>query len=272
MLCNCIRKVKVIALALFVGALPFLFCAPAHADEVGLTYGGKATVQTNYLWRGLYAGAFNLQTSANVGYGGAYFDMWWSLGSSDWQGSQFVPELDLSIGFKRWGLNVFLLYIHNFNCGFFDFANYTDKGNRLELDASYTISEAIPLRLLWATRVSAADGYINSKGELVRAWSSYIEISYTQRLPYDMSLYAAIGMSPWRSCYSGYRLNFAVPNIELQLCKDWSASEHIGVQLFGQFAINPSLLALDTSTAEWHPNSPHNQTINANAGVTVYWK
>ena len=278
---------QVIALTLCVGALPFLFCARAYASEeskgeskwlddyhqhVGLTYGASAVLQTTYLWRGLYCGGMNTQLDANVGYGGLYFDMWWNIGTTDWAFSHFLPEVDLSLGFNRWGLDVHVLYIHNFNCGFFDFNNYADHGNRLELDLRYTVSSKLPLSFLWATRVSAADGYLNEHGELVRAWSSYAELSYTHHFPYDISLYGAIGITPWRSCYTGYQRGFAVQNIELRLRKDWSLHERCGMMLQGVFSLNPSALAADHSTAEWHPANPYTQSINANIALGFYLK
>lgn len=280
---NIYRNLKrVIALTIIVGALPFVFNARAYAKEskwmdnpkkpVGFTYGVQATLQTTYIWRSLYAGGANIQLDANVGYGGLYLDMWWNIGVEDWSFNKFQPEVDFSLGFKRWGLNIYLLYIHNFNCGFFDFANYVGKGNRLELNARYTISSKIPLTFVWATRVSAADGYINEKGELKYAYSSYAEINYCQALPYDLSLYGAIGISPWRSVYSFYEQEFVVNNIELRLRKDWSLSEHCGIALQGQLTLNPSVLAHDKTTAEWHPKNPGRQAINANIGLIVYLK
>ena len=119
---------KVIALALCVGALPFVFYARAYASEetrvesqesrvegfwdeykqpVGFTYGAQARIQTTYLWRGIYAGGANVQGSANVGYGGLYADMWWNIGVTDWGFKTFQPEVDLTIGFRRWGLDIY---------------------------------------------------------------------------------------------------------------------------------------------------------------------
>ena len=278
---------KGIALAIFVGALPFLVCASAYAQEssetenkwlddyhqhVGLTYGVEGTINANYLWRALYCGGLSMQVDANVGYGGLYLDMWWNIGATDWTFTHFLPELDLSLGFNRWGVNIYLLYIHNFNCGFFDFNNYTSRGNRLELDVRYTISSKLPLSFLWATRVSAADGYLDEHGNIVRAWSSYAEISYKHRFAYDITLYGAIGITPWRSCYTGYQRGFAVQTLELRLRKDWSLSTHCGMMLQGVFVINPSALAADKTTAEWHPSDPGRQSINANIALGFYLK
>jgi len=157
------NKFKKAALMFFIGALPFLFSPRAYAEEsrwlddynqhIGLTYNAQATVQAAYLWRGLYAGAFNMQPSANVGYGGLYLDMCWNIGTTDWSFTEFLPEVDLSLGFSRWGLDIYLLYIHNFDCGFFDFSNYIDRGNRLELDVRYTVSSKLPLPSISSKRM-----------------------------------------------------------------------------------------------------------------------
>lgn len=246
-----------------------------YSQPVGLTYGVKANVNAAYLWRGLYAGGPNIQASANIGYGGAYLDVWCNLGAEGWLFKVFQPEVDISIGFNRWGLNVFLLYIHNFNCGFFDFNNYTlddGIGNRLELDVRYTVSSKIPLSFLWATRLSAADGYLNEAGELVRAWSSYAELSYTQKLPFGMSLYGAVGISPWRSVYSHYEREFSVVNVDIRLRKDWSISEHCGMMLTSQITLNPSEIAANRTSVYWHPINPSKQSINLNVTYGVYLK
>lgn len=275
---------RLIALAIIAGALPFIYCASAYAGEessaskwfddyskpVKLTYNAQAKVQAAYLWRGLYCGAFNTQGNANVGYGGLYFDVWWNAGVTDWSFKTFLPEVDFTLGFDRWGLNVFVYYVHNFNCGFFDFTNYPDKGNRLEADIRYTLSSKIPLSILWGTRIAAADSYLNAAGDTVRAYSSYAEISYTQKFPKDWSLSGAVGITPWRSVYTGYQRDFAVCNVELRLRKDWTLSDHCGMMVQGQVSINPSALAADKSTAAWHPQSPGNQSVNANLTFGVY--
>ena len=292
---------RVTALIIWIGALPFLFYAPARASEanaydssevaektsgssrwlddysqpVGLTYNAKATINAAYLWRGQYCGALNLQASANVGYGGAYFDMWWNIGTYDWRFESFQPEVDFSLGFNRWGLNVYLLYVRHLDddCGFFDFTNRLGMGNRLEANLRYTVSSKLPLTIHWATRVAAADGYYpDTIGPIKRAWSSYLELSYTHKFKYDISLYGAVGITPWKSCYTWYVRDFGVVNVELRLRKDWSLSKRCGLMVQGQLAINPTMLAHDPESAKWDPKVPAGQTINANLSMGVYLK
>lgn len=246
------------ALMLCIGALPFVNNASAYAQESEerraesqevraksqevrakseFTYGAQARVQASYLWRGLYAGGANIQGSVNVGYYGVYADMWWNLGVTDMTFREFQPEVDFSIGFRRWGLDIYALYIYNFNCGFFDFGNYIDKGNRLELNVRYTISDKIPLTFAWGTRVAASDCYLNAAGEIVRAYSSYAEVSYTQALRDGWSLFGAIGVTPWKGVYNPN--GAALQNIEVRVRKDWTVSERCGLMLQGQLSVSP---------------------------------
>lgn len=285
-----------ITLALLVGVLPFFFIAGAQAQEteapaesapvkkdvayyfdeykqpVGLMYAVEASINTAYMWRGISVGGLNIQPYAKVGYEGLYVDMWWNIGATDWYFRQFLPELDLQIGFNRWGINASVMFIHNFNCRFFDFSNHPDGGNALEARLRYTVSSKLPLSFLWATRIGASDGYLNAAGDTIRAYSSYAEISYTQALPYGLSLYGAIGITPWKSFYTGYQGDFAVQNIEIRLRKDWTASERCGLMIQGVLSINPTALANDPTTAHWTPADVSRQSINANLAFGVYLK
>lgn len=285
---------KVVALVVLIGALPFLNNASASARKgeeesqesrvesrwlddysqpVGFTYSAQATLNAAYLWRGLYVGAANLQASASVGYGGLYADLWWNIGTTDWRFNTFQPEMDITIGFNRWGLNAYALLVHNFNCGLFDFSNRVGRGgNSFEVGLRYTVSSKLPLSILWSTRLSATDGYISTQGDTIRAYSTYAEISYTHPLPHGLSLYGAIGITPWKSVYTGYQRDFAVQNIEIRLRKDWDLSKHCGLKLQGALSINPSALAADKTTAQWHPYTPDNQSINANICAGIYLK
>lgn len=281
---------------LCIGALPFVNIANAHAQEsaqesaqeitqeeqnkwlddysrpVRFTYGAQATLNAAYIWRGIYAGGPNIQVSANVGFAGLYAEVWSNIGADGWAFNHFLPELDVSVGFNRWGFNAGLLLVHNFDCGFFDFGNYTDRGNRLELCARFTVSSKLPLSFFWGTRVSAADCYVNEQGSPVRAWSSYAEVSYKHRFQYGISLYGGVGFTPWRSCYTGFQRGFAVTNIDIRLRKDWDLNKYFGLMLMGQVTVNPDAIAADKNTIYWHPSDPGKQSINANIGCGIYLK
>ena len=296
---------KIIALVLCIGALPFVNNARAYAQEavsgeglavsgdsiaavsekpakeeskwlddykkpVRFTYGLDVRLNAAYLWRGKYAGGPNIQASANVGYAGVYAGVWCNVGGDGWYFNRFVPELDLMVGFNRWGFQAYLLYVHTFHRGFFDLRNYEGMGNSLEVDIRYTLSSKLPISFLWATRISGADCFLNDLGLPIRAFSSYAELSYTQHFPMGFSLYGAVGITPWRSAYTAFRQGFGVTNVELQLRKDWEVHPLIGVMLMGQVTVDPSSIASDKNTIYWHPANPAKQSINVNIACGVY--
>ena len=203
---------------LCIGALPFVNNASAYAQE---------SVEPRTESQEVRAKSQEVRAKSEFTYGA----------QADMTFREFQPEVDFSIGFRRWGLDIYALYIYNFNCGFFDFGNYIDKGNRLELNVRYTISDKIPLTFAWGTRVAASDCYLNAAGEIVRAYSSYAEVSYTQALRDGWSLFGAIGVTPWKGVYNPN--GAALQNIEVRVRKDWTVSERCGLMLQGQLSVSP---------------------------------
>lgn len=287
---------KAFTLTLCVGVMLFLCSLPALAaqtDEVpteteqatenqwldtypkkiGLTYGADVNVVGNYIWRGLYVGGLSVQGSANVGYGGLFVDVWCNAGATNWAFGGFNPEVDVSIGFSRWGFKLFVIHMCYFDgTGFFDFKNAApgQAGNTTELRAGYKVSSKLPLSILWCTRFTSRDGYLAEDGTLQRAWSSYLELGYDFALPYDMTLMARVGMTPWKSLYTGYEGDFAVNNIALTLRKDWSLSAHCGLHLSADIMLNPWRITREN--IQWSASNPYDQRLNANISCGIYLK
>ena len=206
-----------------------------------------ATMTSNYIWRGLYCGGPSLQLDATIGYAGFYANMWWNVGATDWTFTGFNPEVDLMIGFSRWGLNINYLhcfYFDQYSDGtptrFFDFKNYPRGGGGTtgEWRISYRVSDKIPLNCLVAFRTFGRDGYyedpslqfserpmgysLEEKGELKRAYSTYIELGYDFDLTQDWLLAARVGVTPAKSLYTRFQGDFAVTMLQLKLTKTWT--------------------------------------------------
>ena len=244
-----------------------------HPKRLGLTYGADINLVANYIWRGLYVGGPSVQASANVGYGGLFVDMWWNVGSTDWAFQGFLPEVDISVGFSRWGFRLFVIHMCYFDgTGLFDFKQAApgQPGNTTELRAGYKVSSKLPLSILWCTRFTSRDGYLLEDGTVKRAWSSYLELGYDFALPYDMTLSARLGMTPWKSLYTGYQGDFAVNNIALTLRKDWSLSAHCGLHLSADLMLNPWRISREN--IRWSATEPGEQRLNANISCGVYLK
>lgn len=226
-------------------------------------WSASATVTSNYIWRGLYCGGPSLQLDATVDYAGFYANMWWNVGATDWTFTGFNPEVDLMIGFSRWGLNINYLYCFYFDkypdgtpSRFFDFNNHPRGGGGTtgEWRISYRVSDKIPLSCLVAFRTFGRDGYYVSldNGEKVdvvgdvipgnvalkRAYSTYIELGYDFALGENWQLDTRLGFTPAKSLYTRFEGDFAVTLVGLKLHRTW-ALEHCSVKSFAHVMLQP---------------------------------
>ena len=227
-----------------------------HAAESQFSWSASATMTSNYIWRGLYCGGPSLQLDATVGYAGFYANMWWNVGASDWTFTGFNPEVDVMLGFSRWGLNINYLHCFYFDqyaddspSRFFDFSNYPRGGGGTtgEWRVSYRVSDKLPLSCLVAFRTFGRDGYYVD-GTLKRAYSSYIELGYDFALGENWQLDARLGMTPAKSLYTRFEGDFAVTMVGLKLHKTWAMRQEgdgARVRVFAHVMLQPWQLTKD---------------------------
>lgn len=284
---------------------------PDYKQKIGFTYSLGADVVSNYIWRGLYVGGVGIQADASVGYGGLFIDMWWNLSACDWTFSKtgfnvpangkvkgLNPELDMTIGFSRWGLTVMFMHMYYFDnevnddgsigatSKYFDFGNKRAGGITQEWRIKYRVSNQLPISILWCTRTFGRDGYTvdaagnqisssafyaltkaeQDKCELKRAYSSYLELGYDLALPKNLNMELRLGMTPWKSLYTGFQGNFAVCNVSTKLNWSKSISEHCLMTAFANLMLNPYDMATGYSI-----NSSRNPFL-WNVGCGFYLK
>ena len=228
---------------------------PASEKKESLfSWSASAVVTSNYIWRGLYVGGPSVQLDATVSYAGVFANVWWNIGASDWTFSALNPEVDVMIGFSRWGLNINYLHCFYFDkypdgspSHFFDFRNHPRGGGGTtgEWRVSYGHSVYTNKRG-WTTSVNALcafrtfgrDGYyedaslqlsgrptgysLEEEQELKRAYSTYIEVGVDQTFGQDWMLSARLGVTPAKSLYTAYQGDFAVTLVGLKLIKSWA--------------------------------------------------
>jgi len=246
-----------------------------YPKHVGLTYTVGADVVANYIWRGIQVAGLGVQPDLAVGYGGAYLDVWGSFNAFDWTftepgmyiNSPFYPEVDVTVGFARWGLDVKCMFMYYFS----DWVDYTQ-----EWRVKYRVSNKLPLHVMWCTRTFGADHYDvnhddNGNPEKKRAYSSYLELGYEVALPYDMTLLLNLGMTPWKSFYTRYCGNFAVVDIDAKLIREWNVSDKCRINVFGQMMINPYDMSLLRKGDEYYSQLRNKgQQFMWNVGFGVY--
>ena len=223
---------------------------PASEKKESLfSWSASALVTSNYIWRGLYVGGPSVQLDATVSYAGVFANVWWNIGASDWTFRSLNPEVDVAIGFSRWGLSVYYLHCFYFDhyadggmSRFFDFRNNTQGGTTGEWRVIYNRPVytnkrgwTTSVNGLCAVRTFSRDGYYEAigqegdkaTGEMVwkRAYSTYIEVGVDQTFDHNWSLAARVGMTPAKSLYTAYQGNFAVALVGLKLNKSWELGE-----------------------------------------------
>ena len=245
-----------LTLSVLAGVMLSLFSLHSQAQE--FNWYARAEIDANYVWRGLYVGGLSLVAEAEVSYYGFFANMWWNVGATDWKWGKkdaagtavtgLNPEVDVSLGYRWRGLSVLFIHMYYFDhytdgrmSRYFDWNNYAPGGGGVttEWRIAYRISDNVPLRLMWCTRTFGRDGYMQN-GELKRAYSTYIEARYDQPLPYDITLSGVIGLTPWRSLYTGFEKEFAVVNLSAGLSKSWQIAKGYSVDIGGVLMFNPS--------------------------------
>ena len=206
------------------------------------SWSASALVTSNYIWRGLYVGGPSVQLDATVGYAGFFANVWWNVGASDWTFSALNPEVDVTIGFSRWGLSVYYIHMYYFDhyangdmSRFFDFKNHAKGGTTGEWRVSYghpvytnKRGWTTSVNGLCAVRTFSRDGYyaeVNGEEVWKRAYSTYIEVGVDQTFDHNWSLAARVGITPTKSLYTAYQGNFAVALVGLKLTKSWELGD-----------------------------------------------
>lgn len=225
-------------------------------DSMVLKWGAGGSLNANYIWRGMYCGGLCVQPEIEVGFEGFRAGMWWNIGATNWEMRVLNPEVDVYLSYTRWGLTFTLMEMYYFDhyqdgtrSRFFDMGNHGpgEGGVTTEVRLKYRISDRLPLSVLWCTRFNGRDGYYETRNEkqetrteeLRRAYSTYIEIGYDFSLPWELTLEARLGITPWRSLYTGYKGGFSFVNTNVRLTRSWEVAKHADVYGLVQLMVNP---------------------------------
>ena len=252
---------------------------PTEKKESLFSWSASALVTSNYIWRGLYVGGPSVQLDATVSYAGFFANMWWNVGATDWTFTGLNPEVDVTLGFSRWGLSVYYLHMYYFDryedgqmSRYFDFRNQIKGGTTGEWRVAYgrpvytnQRGWTTSVNALCAFRTFGRDGYNDeTTGELKRAYSTYIEAGVDQTFGQGWSLAARLGITPAKSLYTGYQGDFAVTLVGLKLNKSWTLN-YGTLNAFANVMLQPWQLNADNLIRPIAEAG--NQKLNLSVGV-----
>ena len=229
--------------------------------EVKFGYEAGAEIVSSYVWRGLYNGGLSFQPTASIGFDAADENIqfrigaWGNIGASDWKftrnqpnpdalgmnpNTYLIPEVDLTASFKIYGITLGATHYYYFGGTPFFSDLEEEGGSQTEVMAGFNLGDVskVGLYFNWYTMIAGNDCYYDDANVAHRAWSSYIEVGYDLELPMDFTLGVQVGMTPWKSLYTGYDGAFAVNNVQLRLGKTWEIGEVCELELYALGSVN----------------------------------
>ena len=281
------NRVFVFALALIgTGALPCQALAEGTDKAYGLSLEVGADLVSSYLWRGQNLGGLSVQPSVTFGYQGLYLSGWWNVSADNWRFQNFNPEMDLTIGFDRWGVQMDMTHLYYFggekflqgNCDMTLEDNYSRS--TMELHAGFhlgDIVERIPLSVDWYTTLWGGDGYLTNPDDpssLKRAYSTYIQIGYDFTLPFGSVIGAKVGLTPWAGAYTGYeevwtnKNTVGLTNLNLRFEHTFELSD-FSFSVFAEGMLN--CYGIDKTNAITKIADRSEQRLNGCIGGSVYF-
>lgn len=280
------KKLILLALAL-VCASAFVYKAYAKnvdtpSREIGLSVEVGADVVSSYLWRGQNLGGLAIQPSITLDWKGLYVSGWGNIGAYNWTFENLNPELDITIGYDNYGLQLDLTHLY-----YFGGESYFPKGGfkAQEIESSSTMEahagfhlgdlvESVPLAIDWYTTIYGADCYLNEAGEWQRAWSTYIQVGYTFNLPLGVDLTTNVGFTPWRGMYSNYdevwknAKTVAINNLHLR-AERYFELKGIELGVWGECMLN--CYGLDKTNLTTALENKFDQRFNWGVGGCLYF-
>ena len=276
------RTIIILALTLIgVSAFSFQsFAEEIEENESAFFYEVGADLVSSYLWRGQNLGGLSLQPSVTLGWNGLYLCTWANIGADNWRFQNLNPELDVTIGYDNYGVQLDLTHLYYFY-GDKYFQGLTDANNEssttMELHAGINIgewAEKVPLSIDWYTTVLGYDPILDADGNAKRAWSTYIQVGYDFYLPLDIVLGLKVGFTPWQGMYSDYEevwkngQTIGINNIQLRAEREFEL-KGICLNVWGEAMFNCYGVTKDNIIKTFGEAS--SQKLNACIGVGVYF-
>ena len=291
------KRIIILALML-ISISAFSFKSYAEEKESNFTYEVGADVVSSYLWRGQNLGGLSIQPSVTLGWRGLYLCTWANIGADNWKFGNLQPELDITIGYDNYGVQLDLTHLYYFggdnyfnglgdaNNSYKDGeGNLTESATTMELHAGINVGEwveKVPLTIDWYTTVLGYDPVFDEQGKMEfnengnakRAYSTYIQVGYDIHLPLDIILGVKVGFTPWKGMYSDYEAvwtsgqTVGINNLQLRAEREFEL-KGICLNVWGEAMFNCYGVNKDNIIKTFGEAS--SQKLNACLGVGIYF-
>ena len=281
------KKHTILALALLcAGAFASNTYGRDYQDNnsgIGLSLEVGADLVSSYLWRGYNLGGLSIQPSVTLDWNGLYLSGWGNIGADNWSFQDINPELDITIGYDNFGLQLDLTHLYYFGGdAYFPKGGFKaqefESSSTMEAHAGFHLGdlvESVPLSIDWYTTIYGADCYEDeATGEWKRAWSTYIQVGYDFELPLGIMLNTSIGFTPWRGAYSDYEevwtnaKTIAINNIQLK-AERYFELKCVEFGVWGECMLN--CYGIDKTNVTTELSNKLEQRFNWRLGASVYF-
>jgi len=280
------KQLITLALALLcVSAFPYQ--AYGNNDDnfesrLGISLEVGADVVSSYLWRGQNLGGISIQPSVTFDWRGLYVSGWANIGADNWTFENLYPEMDITIGYDNYGIQVDLTHLYYFaGDAYFPKGGFKaqefESSSTMEAHAGFHLGdlvEKVPLSIDWYTTIYGADCYLNDAGEWQRAWSTYIEVGYAFNLPLGIVLDTRVGITPWRGLYTNYEevwknaKTVAINNIHLRVQRDFEI-KGLSIGAWAECMLN--CYGVDKTNLTTNLENKFDQRLNWSIGGCLYF-
>ncbi len=251
-------------------------------SRLGITLEVGTDVVSSYLWRGQNLGGISIQPSVTFDWRGVYVSGWANIGADNWSFENLNPELDITIGYDNYGIQLDLTHLYYFaGDAYFPKGGFKaqdfESSSTMEAHAGFHLGdlvEKVPLSIDWYTTIYGADCYLNDTGEWQRAWSTYVEVGYAFNLPLGIVLDTRVGFTPWRGMYSNYEevwknaKTVAINNIHLRAERDFELRS-IELGIWAECMLN--CYGVDKTNLTTELSRKFEQRLNWSIGGCLYF-
>ena len=222
---------------ILIAALAIFLTADLCARERGVKFSGGTDLVSTYVWRGVHESGPAFQPSLTMSAGNFSATAWGSV-----YFDSAYKEMDLTLAYALGPVTLSvadLYWTGHADDRYFVFDSRSP--HRIEVGASWVVSEKVPVTLSWYTVLfGAAD--VNDRGE--RAYASYFEAACPFTVK-TVDMKAGVGMVPWNAAatYLTGDRGFCVQNVFLNAGKSWNikGTDSMSVGVFTNLIWNPAL-------------------------------
>lgn len=198
-------------------------------------------LQTKYVWRGMEMMSEDaspvLFPCINYSWKGLYV---YTMGGYAVNGKYAEADMGVSYSWKGFTIGLYDYYYPTISGKDDEYLGGNHNGHWLEASITYA-PEKLPLWFTISNFFAGDDDvYNDASGKSKQAYSTYMEVGTYYDFIDNNRLAFAVGVTPYKSCYSNYQKKFAVCNLDLKYTYNVQFKSGWILPLSAEYIYNPA--------------------------------